>query len=123
MASVLVLLILGAGGYIAFRYLVIDRSFFVGVNESGVVTIYRGLPGEVAGMSFQQTEQTTDLAIDEVPEFLRENVEDGIEADSFSDAQQRVADLEARAEDEEFTKQPDGKNGGGDGKDQKDGNG
>lgn len=122
-ASVLVLLILGAGSYIAFRYLVIDRSFFVGVNESGVVTIYRGLPGEIAGVSFQQAEAVTDLAIEDVPEFLRENVEEGIEAESFADAQQRVADLEARAQDEEFTKKPDAKDSGGGGSDQKDGKG
>ncbi|HYI45833.1 MAG TPA: Stp1/IreP family PP2C-type Ser/Thr phosphatase [Actinomycetota bacterium] len=120
-ASILVLLILSAGAFIAFRYLVVDRSYFVGVNDSGMVTVYKGLPGEVAGMSFQSEEQITDLAIDDVPEFLRENVEEGIEADSLAEAEQRVADLEARAQDEEFTKKPENKNGDGGG--QKDGNG
>jgi protein phosphatase len=116
-----VLLILGAGAFIAFRYLVVDRSYFVGVNDAGMVTVYKGLPGEVAGMSFQSEEQVTDLAIDDVPEFLRENVEEGIEADSLVKAEERVADLEARAQDEEFTKKPENKNGDGGG--QKDGNG
>jgi protein phosphatase len=112
-----VLLILAAGVYIGFKYLVVDRSYFVGVNDAGLVTVYRGLPGEVAGVSFQQEEQVTELAIADVPEFLRENVEEGISADSLDDAQQRVADLEARARDEEFGKPA------GDGGNQKKGNG
>jgi protein phosphatase len=116
-ASVLVLLILAAGVYIGFKYLVVDRSYFVGVNDAGLVTVYRGLPGEVAGVSFRQEEQVTKLAIADVPEFLRENVEEGISADSLDEAQQRVADLEARARDEEFGKPS------GDGGNQKKGNG
>ncbi|MEA2447077.1 MAG: hypothetical protein QOK47_714, partial [Actinomycetota bacterium] len=62
-----------------------------------------------------------DLALADVPEFLQENVQDGIEADSLSEAEQRVADLQARAQDEEFTKKPDNKDGNG--QNQKDGNG
>jgi protein phosphatase len=106
LASVLVLAILGAGSYIAFRFLVLDRSYFVGVNESENVTIYRGLPGEVAGLELQEEAEVTDLHLADLPAFLQDNVRDGIDATSLEEARQQVADLQDRARDEEFGSKP-----------------
>jgi protein phosphatase len=79
-----------------------ERSYFVGVNDSGFVTIFRGIPQDVAGVDLQDEEEVTSLALADVPEFLQDNVEAGISADSLDQARSRVEDLEQRAADEEL---------------------
>lgn len=103
--AILVVAILGAAAYIAARYLWIERSFYVGVDDSGVVTIYRGVPQDFAGMTLHREEQTTDLAASDLPEFLQDDLEAGITTDSLAEAEQRVEDLEERASDEEFERE------------------
>ena len=98
---VLVLGILLAATYIGVRYLWIERSFYVGVNEAGAVTIYRGVPQDVAGMTLRREEEITPLQADELPEFLQDDVAAGIEVASLNEAQQRVVDLVERAADAE----------------------
>jgi PPM family protein phosphatase len=100
--TVLAVAILVAAGFIAVRYFVMERSYFVGVNESGLVTIFRGIPQDIAGVNLQEEEDVTSLALADVPEFLRDNVEAGITADSLDEARNRVEDLEQRAADEEL---------------------
>ncbi len=102
LAVLLVVAIVGAAGYIGVRYLWIERSFFVGVGEGAVVTIYRGVPGSLAGIHLHREEQTTDLMLDELPEFVRDDVEAGIEVASLAAAEQRVEELQQLARDKEF---------------------
>jgi serine/threonine protein phosphatase PrpC len=101
-AIVLSVAIVVAGGFIAVRYFVMDRSYFVGVNDAGLVTIYRGIPQDIAGVDLKEEEEITTLALTEIPEFLRNDVEEGITAESLDDAHSRVDDLERRAADKEF---------------------
>jgi serine/threonine protein phosphatase PrpC len=100
--TVLAVAILAAAGYIAIRYFVMERSYFVGVNDSGLVTIFRGIPQDIAGVDLQDEEEVTGLALAEVPEFLQDNVEAGITADSLDHARTQVENLEQRAADEEL---------------------
>jgi serine/threonine protein phosphatase PrpC len=96
--GVLVLALVAAGGYLLARSL-LNNSFFVGVNEEGMVTIFRGIPDEVAGLDLRQEEQTTELLLTDLPPFLRDDVEEGrIKTDTLEDAEQRVSTLEANAE-------------------------
>ena len=44
LATLIVLFLVGAGGYLASRQL-----YFIGTNSQGIVTIYRGLPVRPAG--------------------------------------------------------------------------
>jgi serine/threonine protein phosphatase PrpC len=76
----------------------LDNSYFVGVNDAGEVTIYRGRPEEIAGFSLRREEHTTDLALADLPEFMRDDVQEGIKVESLEDAEQRVANLRDRAE-------------------------
>lgn len=98
----LVVAIVGAAAYIGLRYLWLERSFFVGVNPAGTVTIYRGVPEVFVGMRLHREEQISDLQLAEVPEFLQEDLEAGIEAESLDDAQARLQEIEERAADAEF---------------------
>ncbi len=50
LAVVIVLCLILAGGYLATRQL-----YFIGTNAQGVVTIYRGLPYEIAGIDLFET--------------------------------------------------------------------
>jgi PPM family protein phosphatase len=93
--------IIVGGGYALLSYS-LSNSWFVGVNEAGIVTIFQGRPEEVAGFSLSEEHEVSDLALAEVPEFLRDNVRDGLKVDSLEEAEARITDLEERAQDEEF---------------------
>jgi protein phosphatase len=111
-----VIAILVAAAYIGLRYLWIEKSFYVGVNDAGNVTIYRGVPQDLAGMTLHREEEETSLAAADLPSFLQDDLEAGIETDSLGEAQQRVEDLEERATDEEFERPENQKDdGAGDG--------
>lgn len=96
----LVLAVLGAGSYFAARY-TLDNSWFVGV-EDGAVTIYRGVPGEIAGISLNEVRYRTDIELEDLPAFKRDEVTEGIEVGSLEEAEQTVDGLEALARDNDF---------------------
>jgi len=110
---VLVALVLGAA-IAAFKYLIVENSYYVTTNDGGNLAIFRGLPDEVLGMTFQEELETSEVAADDLPDFLREDVHDAIEAESLEDARTTLANLEERAQDEEFQRTPN-KQGGGKG--------
>jgi serine/threonine protein phosphatase PrpC len=91
-----VLASLGVAGFFLVQSL-LDNSYFVGVNDAGEVTIYRGRPEEIAGFSLRREEHATNLALADLPEFMRDDVQEGIKAESLEDAEQRVATLRDRA--------------------------
>jgi len=100
LTSLLILALLGAGGYFAARY-TLDNSWFVGV-EDGTVTIYRGIPGKVAGFTLNETHQRTDVELDALPAFKRDEVAEGIEVGSLEEAEQTVDGLKTLAKDNDF---------------------
>ena len=103
LGTLLVLLLLGGGAYAAGRY-TLANSYFVGTDASGQVTIYRGIPEEVAGITLKESHERSDVAITDLPSFLQGDVEQGIKATSLDDARAKVRDLEERARDAEFNK-------------------
>ena len=103
----LVVAIIAAAAYIGVRYLWLEQSFYVGVNPSGVVTIYRGVPDQIAGMDLHWEEQVTELQLADVPEFLQDDLEAGIETQSLDDAQVRLQEIQERAADAELEREQD----------------
>lgn len=97
----LILLLVAGAAYGAARY-ALDNSYFIGADDSGTVTIYRGIPDEIAGLSLRETEVETNVSITDLPEFLRSSVNEGIKADSLEDARRKVEDLEERSRDADF---------------------
>jgi protein phosphatase len=95
--ALVVLLVLAGGGYAAARYF-IHNSWFVGANDAGFVAVYRGIPDEIAGLELKTEEETTEVAIADLPESTRANVEEGIKVDSEEEAQSTVTNLETLAE-------------------------
>ncbi|MBA2274755.1 MAG: Stp1/IreP family PP2C-type Ser/Thr phosphatase [Actinobacteria bacterium] len=96
LATVAILAILGAASYAGVRYL-LSRSFFVGVDDGGSITVFRGIPEEVAGITLKETELDSNLAWERLPtRNLKENVRDGIRVDSLGEAEQTVVNLRER---------------------------
>jgi PPM family protein phosphatase len=86
----------GAGGVFLIQSL-LNNSYFVGVDDAGVVTIYRGRPEEIAGFSLRKEEQRTTLALADLPEFMQDDLQEGIKTETLADAERQVANLRERA--------------------------
>lgn len=102
------LAVLGVGGYFLVTYL-LSNAWFVGANDDGMVTIYQGIPEEIAGLDLKDEKTTSNVAVEDLPDFLQEDIEEGIKVDSEDDARTKVADLKERARELQDA------NGGGDG--------
>jgi serine/threonine protein phosphatase PrpC len=98
-APILLVAVLLGGGYAVLQY-VIDNSFYVGLNDSDVVTIYRGLPDpdEILGVRLSEVEEETSIEVSELPDFQRDDVRDTRKFSSLDDARQYVDNLESNAE-------------------------
>ena len=92
---------LAAGGFVAAKY-ALDNSWFIGVDEQGTVAIYRGIPDEIAGLSFKEVHDRSTIEIDQLPGFKRDEVEDGIKVGSLDEAEATLSDLENLADDPDF---------------------
>lgn len=101
--TLLVVLVLAGAAYAAARY-TLANSYFVGADPTGQITIYRGIPEEIAGVALKETAEQTDVAVADLPGFLQGDVEEGIKEDSLDEARARVRSLEDRAQDAEFNK-------------------
>jgi PPM family protein phosphatase len=88
-AILVVLFLIGGGGYLATRQL-----YFIGTNEQGIVTIYRGLPYNLpAGIRLYETFYTSGVPASLVPADRRDSVLNN-NLRSQSDATALVMDLE-----------------------------
>lgn len=107
LVSLILVALVVLGALAAFRYLIVENSYYVTANDSGRLAIYRGLPDDVVGMTFQEELETSTVTIDDLPTFLRADVNDALEAESLSEARTTLANLEERARDEEFQRSRD----------------
>lgn len=108
--AAIALLILGGGGIAAARY-ALSNSWFVGVDDAGLVTIYRGIPDDVAGVSLRETHHRSDVRLASLPDFKRDEVASGITVDSLEEAERTVADLELLSADRDFETRTNQKKG------------
>lgn len=91
--TLMILVVLVGAGYGALRYS-LNHSWFVGVNDEDVVTIYQGRPEEVLGISMKEVAEETGITLEDVPEFKRADLEEGIKTDSLEEARATVDSLE-----------------------------
>ncbi|HZN76502.1 MAG TPA: PP2C family serine/threonine-protein phosphatase [Micromonosporaceae bacterium] len=88
----LLLLVLLAGG-LWFGWDWTQRQYYVGVTEDGQVAIFRGVPGQIAGLSLSSVHQTSDTRLEDLTRVAQDTVKQGIEADSEADARAKLAEL------------------------------
>lgn len=70
------------------------KQYYVGVAGDRVA-IYRGIEGTLAGVDLSEVDRTVPLAVDDLPEFERKRVRDGIHADDRAEAELIVERLQA----------------------------
>jgi PPM family protein phosphatase len=76
-----------------------QTQYYVG-ESGGVVTIYRGLNGDLAGLDLSSPYETSDVDLDRLSDFDAAKVREGIEAGSLGDARSTVENLAQRQSDE-----------------------
>ena len=91
--SLVVLVVLLGGGYAAARW-ALDNSFYIGAGKSGTISIYRGIPEEIGGLTLAEVERETSLALEDLPESRREDVLEGMKVESLADADATVSNLQ-----------------------------
>ena len=101
LVALLLIGLVAGGGFLAARY-ALDNSWFIGVDEQGAVTIYRGIPDEIAGLSLKEVHERSGIDVDQLPEFKRDEVEEGIKVGSLDEAEATLSDLENLAKDPDF---------------------
>lgn len=88
---VILAILVGGGSFL------LSRSFFVGVDEDGLVSVYTGLPQEVVGISLARLHETTEVRADDLPAVRRRALEQGITEPSLRDARATVENLRTEA--------------------------
>jgi PPM family protein phosphatase len=88
----LLLLVLLAGG-LWFGWDWTQRQYYVGVTEDGQVAIFRGVPGQIAGLHLSSVHQTSETRLEDLTSVAQDTVKQGIEADSEADARAKLAEL------------------------------
>jgi PPM family protein phosphatase len=74
-----------------------QTQYYVG-ESGGVVTIYRGLNGDVVGVDLSSPYESSDVDLDKLSDFDATKVQEGIEAGSLDDARSTVENLAQRQE-------------------------
>ena len=95
-AAVVVLVLAIAGASSAWAYNWSQRQYFVAAQD-GKVAIFKGVQADIPGITLQHVEQVTDVELESLPAFRRQQVEAGIEASSKADAEKTVAELDELA--------------------------
>lgn len=76
-------LIVAGIGYGSYRY-AYSRAYLI--EQDGVVAVYRGVPGELAGYSLSWTIEVSDVRVNELPPGIQRRLADGEQADNVSAA-------------------------------------
>jgi len=85
----LIVLVLAAGGGAWW----IRTQYFIGVSDAGNISVFRGLPFEVAGYRAAWIEVDSGRPASDAVDAVEDDLEAGITADGFDDAQSDLADL------------------------------
>ncbi|HEX2177925.1 MAG TPA: Stp1/IreP family PP2C-type Ser/Thr phosphatase [Actinomycetota bacterium] len=98
----LLVVVIGAGVFLA--RMSIKGSWYVGV-DGGRVAVFNGVPGSLAGVELGELRSRTELRAETLPELYQGRLEEGIRANSRSDAGAIVSDLE-KLSDEQVEPEP-----------------
>ena len=71
-----------------------QQQYYVG-EQDGMVTIYRGISQDVGPLSLSTAEEQTDLAVEDLPRYYRDQVQRTLSSDDRAGADRIVEDLRA----------------------------
>ncbi|SBT49948.1 PP2C family protein-serine/threonine phosphatase [Micromonospora auratinigra] len=85
------LVILGGGLFGGWSYT--QRQYYVGATEEGQLAVFRGVPGQIAGLDLSSVHSTSEAKLDDLTLAAQEKIKQGIQARSEPDAERRLAEL------------------------------
>jgi protein phosphatase len=85
------LALLGGGLWLGYNYT--QEQYYVGATEAGQLAIFRGVPGQIAGLDLSSVNETSPARLDDLTTVAQERVKQGIHADDRLDAVRRLAEL------------------------------
>ncbi|MFF5172432.1 protein phosphatase 2C domain-containing protein [Micromonospora sp. NPDC000089] len=88
---VALLVILGGGLFAGWSYT--QRQYYVGATAEGQLAVFRGVPGQVAGLDLSSVHSTSSAKLDDLTLAAQEQVKQGIQAKSRPDALRRLSEL------------------------------
>jgi protein phosphatase len=92
--AVLLLVLLALfGGGVWYGWWYTQRQYYVGVTQDGVVAVFRGVPGEIAGLRLSSVDQRSGTRIEDLTKITQDTVRQGIQADNQEDARRKLAEL------------------------------
>ncbi|NJC68776.1 serine/threonine-protein phosphatase [Planosporangium thailandense] len=89
--ALVLLALLGGGLALGWRY--IQTRYYVGATDDGVVAVFRGVPGQVAGLRLSSEQQRSTTTLDELTKSAQDAVKQGIHADNAADARRKLTQL------------------------------
>ncbi|HEY3008775.1 MAG TPA: protein phosphatase 2C domain-containing protein [Micromonosporaceae bacterium] len=92
--AALLLVLLGLlGGGLWYGWSVTQRQYYVGATEEGHLAVFRGVPGQIAGLDLSTVHKTSETTLDELTSVAQERIKQGIQAKSEVDAERQLAEL------------------------------
>jgi serine/threonine protein phosphatase PrpC len=88
---VALLVVLGGGLWAGYRYT--QDQYYVGATDAGQLAVFRGVPGQVAGLDLSKVSYTSPVRLNDLTTVAQERVKQGIHANNQTDAQSRLAEL------------------------------
>ncbi|MCT2278774.1 PP2C family protein-serine/threonine phosphatase [Micromonospora chalcea] len=83
--------IVGGGVFGGWTYT--QRQYYVGATDDGQLAVFRGVPGQVAGLDLSNVHERSDARLDDLTLAAQERVKQGIQARNEPDAERRLAEL------------------------------
>ncbi|MEV6303695.1 PP2C family serine/threonine-protein phosphatase [Actinoplanes sp. NPDC051861] len=87
----LLLGVLGGGLWAGWQYT--QDQYYVGATDGGQIAIFRGVPGQIAGLDLSTLSETSAVRLDDLTTVAQERVKQGIHAEDQVDAKNMLADL------------------------------
>ena len=92
--TLLVLLLLGVlGGGLWAGWQYTQGQYYVGATEQGQIAIFRGVPGQVAGLDLSSVSETSQVRLDDLTPVAQERVKEGIHAGNQDEARTTLTSL------------------------------
>jgi protein phosphatase len=85
------LALLGGGAWYGWSWS--QRQYYVGATPDGVVAVYQGVPGQIAGLHLSRLDHTESITLDQLTKVAQDQVRKGITASSAAEAEQKYQDL------------------------------
>lgn len=94
--TLLALVLVCAGAFFGFRSYANTVAYLT--DENGKVAVYRGIPGTLFGIQFNELDHTTDVSISDLQPGVANRLSDGIRVDNVEAANALIEEYEAEIE-------------------------